>query len=228
MEDAVKFPEGVESGCKAGEHKKCKLLKDQVITDRDIIKGILAGQRNNYQLLVERYQSLVFRTCLGFIHNKEDADDLTQEVFIQAYQSLKNFKGESSFSTWLYRIAVNASLNKVRRASRFNFLKRFDTIFSSGKEADKTHPDIYAKDPEEILLQAEQAEWVQKALDSLPEKQRTAIILSKYDDLSQKEIAKVLKTSEGAVEALLQRARTNLGKKLVKGYKKIKNDRRKK
>ena len=200
----------------------------QVVTDSEIISRILAGERNNYQLLVERYQSMVFRTCLGFVHNKEDADDLTQEVFIQAYQSLKNFKGEASFSTWLYRIAVNASLNKVRRSSKFNFLKRFDTLFSSGKEADKTHPDMYAKDPEEILLQTEQAEWVQKALDSLPEKQRTAIVLSKYDDLSQKEIAKIMKTSEGAVEALLQRARTNLREKLVNDYKKIKNDRRKK
>ena len=200
----------------------------QVVTDSEIISRILAGERNNYQLLVERYQSMVFRTCLGFVHYKEDADDLTQEVFIQAYQSLKNFKGEASFSTWLYRIAVNASLNKVRRSSKFNFLKRFDTLFGSGREAEKTHPDLYAKDPEEILVQTEQAEWVQKALDSLPEKQRTAIVLSKYDDLSQKEIAKIMKTSEGAVEALLQRARTNLRKKLVNDYRKIINDRRKK
>lgn len=198
------------------------------MTEREIINRILSGERNYYQLLVKRYQSMVFRTCLGFIHNKEDADDLTQEVFIQAYQSLKNFKGEASFPTWLYRIAVNASLNKVRRSSRFSFLKRFDTLFGSGKEADKSHPDVYAKDPEEILLQSEQADWVQKALDSLPEKQRTAIVLSKYDDLSQKEIAKIMKTSEGAVESLLQRARTNLKEKLLNDYKKIKSDRRKK
>jgi RNA polymerase sigma-70 factor, ECF subfamily len=202
-------------------------LKDQIVTDRDIINRILAGERNNYQLLVERYQSMVFRICLGFVHSKEDADDLTQEVFILAYQSLMKFKGEASFSTWLYRIAVNASLNKVRGLSRFNFLKPIDSLFSFGKEVD-THPDLLAKDPEEILLQAEQAEWVQKALDSLPAKQRTAIVLSKYDDLSQKEIAKVLKTSEGAVESLLQRARKNLKEKLVKDYKIIKNGRRKK
>jgi RNA polymerase sigma-70 factor (ECF subfamily) len=203
-------------------------ITEQVVTDREIISRILAGEQRYYQVLVERYQSLVFRTCLGFVHHKEDADDLTQDVFIQAYQSLKNFKGQASFSTWLYRIAVNASLNKVRKSSKFDFLKRFDTLFSSGKEADKTYPDRYARDPEEILLQTEQAEWVQKALDSLPAKQRTAIVLSKYDDLPQKEIAKVMNISEGAVEALLQRARTNLKEKLVNDYKKIKNDHRKK
>jgi RNA polymerase sigma-70 factor, ECF subfamily len=198
------------------------------VTDREIITRILSGEQKYYQLLVERYQSLVFRTCLGFVHNKEDADDLTQDVFIQAYQSLKNFKGEASFSTWLYRIAVNASLNKVRKSSKFNFLKRFDNLFGYRKETEKTHPDMYAIDPEEILVVAEQAEWVQKALDSLPEKQREAIVLSKYDDLSQKEIAKVMKITEGAVEALLQRAKTNLREELVNDYKKIKNNRRKK
>ena len=195
------------------------------MNESEIIKNILEGNRNAYQILVERYQTMVFHTCLGFVHNKEDADDLTQEVFIQAYLSLKTFKGEASFSTWLYRIAINASLNKVRRSSRYNFLQRFDILFGSGKESDTIHPDMDSDDPEKILLRNEQREWVQKALNSLPEKQRSALVLSKYEDLPQKEIAEIMNTTEGAVEALLQRAKSNLREKLLVSYK---NDRRKK
>ena len=198
------------------------------MTDIEIINSILEGDRNSYAILVERHQSMVFRTCLGFVHNKEDADDLTQEVFIQAYQSLHSFKGEASFSTWLYRIAVNASLNKVRRSSKFKLLQRFDSLFGSAKGTDTTHPDLQTEDPENILMRTEQREWVQKSLDSLPEKQRTAIVLSKYDELSQKEIAEIMNTSEGAVESLLQRAKTNLREKLLANNKNIKYDRRKK
>jgi len=198
------------------------------VTDIEIIKSILEGDRNSYTILVERHQTMVFRTCLGFVHNKEDADDLTQEIFIQAYQSLKSFKGEASFPTWLYRIAVNASLNKVRRSSKLNFLQRFDSLFGIANRRDTTPPDLHTEDPENILIRSEQREWVQKALDSLPEKQRTAIVLSKYDELSQKEIAEIMNTTEGAVEALLQRAKTNLREKLLANDKNIKDDRRKK
>jgi RNA polymerase sigma-70 factor (ECF subfamily) len=198
------------------------------VTDIEIIKSILEGDRNSYAIFVERYQLMVFRTCMGFVHNKEDADDLTQEIFIQAYQSLNSFKGEASFSTWLYRIAVNASLNKVRRSSRSGFLQRFDNLFGFEKEANATDPELHSEDPENILIRAEQREWVQKALDSLPEKQRTAIVLSKYDGLSQKEIAEIMNATEGAVEALLQRAKTNLREKLLANDKKIKYDSRKK
>lgn len=198
------------------------------MTDIEIIDNILEGDRNSYTILVERHQTMVFRTCLGFVHNKDDADDLTQETFIQAYQSLKSFKGEASFPTWLYRIAVNASLNKVRRSSKFNFLQRFESFFGSAKGTDTAYPDLHTEDPENILIRAEQQEWVQRALDSLPEKQRTAIVLSKYDELSQKEIAEIMNTTEGAVEALLQRAKTNLREKLLANEKNIKYDRRKK
>ena len=86
------------------------------MTDSEVIKLILQGDKEKFRILVEKYQQMVFRTCMGFLHNKDDADDLTQDVFIQVYQSLPRFKGESAFSTWIYRIAVNASLNKIRKS----------------------------------------------------------------------------------------------------------------
>lgn len=182
--------------------------------DSEIISLILKGNRDKYQILVEKYQPMVFRTCMGFLHNKEDADDLTQDIFIQAYQSLSKFKGDASFSTWIYRIAVNASLNKVRKTSKSFFFQRFEKVFGGEKSIAFEIPIPDTENPENILIQNEHREWMQKALNSLPENQRTAIVLSKYDDLSQKEIAAIMNTSEGAVEALIQRAKANLREKL--------------
>jgi RNA polymerase sigma-70 factor, ECF subfamily len=189
--------------------------------DKEIIINILHGDRDKFRILVEKYQSMVFRTCMGFLHDKDDADDLTQDIFIQAYQSLHNFKGEAAFSTWIYRIAVNASLNMVRKNSRNKVLNRLDSLFGSDKNKEISLPVFDTENPESILIRQEHSKWVQDALDSLPENQRTAIVLSKYDDLSQKEIAEIMKTTEGAVEALIQRAKTNLRVKLSSSYKKI-------
>ena len=175
-----------------------------------------------YRVLVERYQPIVFRTCMGFLHNKEEADDLTQDVLIQTYQTLHGFKGEASFSTWIYRISINACLNKVRKSSKSSFLQRFDNVFGSEKNKAYSFPVADNESPEALLINAEQKEWVEKALNSLPEKQRIAIVLSKYEDLSQRKIAEIMETTEGAVEALIQRAKANLREKLSSHYKKKK------
>ena len=192
------------------------------MTDSEIIRQIVQGDRNLYRKLVEQYQPIVFRTCIGFLHHKDDADDLTQDVFIQAYQTLSAFKGDASFSTWIYRIAVNASLNKIRKSSRNQFLQRLETVFGGEKNKEYSFPISDNENPENILILNEYKEWVQKALNSLPENQRTAIVLSKYDDLPQKEIAEIMNTTEGAVEALMQRAKANLREKLSSLKKKSK------
>lgn len=191
--------------------------------EQDIILQIVHGDRNLFRKLVERYQPLVFRTAMGFLHNKEDADDLTQEVFIQTYQMLAAFKGDATFSTWIYRITVNASLNRVRKSSKNQFLQRLENVFGFDKGRAYSFPTSDNETPENLIIRAERNEWVEKALNSLPEKQRTAIVLSKYDDLSQKEIAEIMETTEGAVEALIQRAKFNLREKLSALYKKNKN-----
>ncbi len=182
------------------------------MNENELIKLILQGESDKFRIFVEKYRQMVFRTCMGFVHNKEDADDLTQEVFIQAYRSLPDFKMKSAFSTWLYRIAVNASLNKVRRSGRISFIDRIESLF--GSDSPGAGQLFDTDDPENIIIKKEHSQWLQRTLDSLPEKQRTAIALSKYDDLSQKEIAEIMKTSEGAVEALLHRAKKNLREKL--------------
>ena len=189
------------------------------MTDHEVIALILNGNPDKFRILVERYQTMVFRTCMGFLHNKDDADDLTQDIFIKVYQSLGSFKGESLFSTWIYRVSVNASLNRVRKNSGSQVLYRIDQFFNFTKEKEVPFQASESGNPESILIDQEKSKWVQDALDSLPENQRTAIVLSKYDDLSQKEIAAVMNTTEGAVEALIQRAKANLRVKLSSGYK---------
>lgn len=184
------------------------------MTDKEIINLILEGDRNLYRKIVERYQTMVFRICIGFLHNKDDADDLTQDIFIQAYTSLSRFKGDSAFSTWLYRIAVNACLNRTRK-TKFYFLQVGDSVETKEISIPVAHFD----EPDSILMRKEQQEIFQKALDSLKENQRTAIVLSKYDDLSQREIAEIMGISEGNVESLLFRAKANLREKLATFYK---------
>ncbi|MBN2272891.1 MAG: RNA polymerase sigma factor [Bacteroidales bacterium] len=186
------------------------------MTDSEIIKLILQGDREKYRVLVDRYQSLIFRTCMGFVHNKEDADDLTQDVFIQVFRSLSRFKGEAAFSTWIYRIAVNASLNRIRKSKGYSLLKRIGLTSGESNVPDPSLLIPEDEDPESVLIREEHHAWLQNALDSLPEKQRTALVLSKYDELPQKDIAAILNTTEGAVEALIQRAKANLRKKLKK------------
>ena len=184
------------------------------MTENEIIDRIIGGERDLYRILVEEHQDMVFRTCMGFVHNKDDADDLSQEVFTQAYESLKKFKKESSFSTWLYRIAVNASLNKARKTGRSFVFQQIESLLGSVKQSPVEIVATNTEDPENIMIREENQRWLQRALDRLPENQRTAIVLSKYDDLSQKEISEIMNISEGAVEALIQRAKANLRKNL--------------
>jgi RNA polymerase sigma-70 factor, ECF subfamily len=189
------------------------------MNDSEIISLILDGNHQVFRLLVEKHQAMVFRTCMGFLHDKDEADDLTQDIFLQAYQSLQGFKREASFSTWIYRIAVNASLNRVRKNKDSPIFHRIDSFFHSTKGKEVLLPASDSENPESILIRNEHSKWVQNALDSLPENQRTAIVLSKYDDLSQKEISEIMKTTEGAVEALIQRAKANLRRKLSSSFK---------
>lgn len=197
------------------------------MNDSEIITLILDGNHHKFKLLVEKHQSMIFRTCMGFLHDKDDADDLTQDIFIQVFQSLSRFKGEASLSTWIYRITVNAALNRVRKNSGNPILHKIDSFFRPNNEKDTFFTISDADNPETILIREEHSKWVSNALDSLPENQRTAIILSKYDDLSQKEIAEIMKTTEGAVEALIQRAKANLRVKLSSSFKKTGKERRK-
>lgn len=179
------------------------------MNDEDIVTLVLAGRTDLFALLVDRYKDRVFQTCMGFLHNRQEAEDLAQEIFIQVYVSLSGFKRRSAFSTWLYRIVINAALNMLRKKSKIAFVD-LTTL-------NNTHFAMFKNDrdnPEQVLIETEDNSLLKEALDDLPDKQRAAIVLSYFNEMSQKEIAQVLDTTEGAVESLLQRAKKNLRKKL--------------
>jgi RNA polymerase sigma-70 factor (ECF subfamily) len=187
------------------------------MNESEIIRSVLKGNRNDFIFIVEKYQQMVFRVAMGFVHEKEDAEDLTQEIFLNAWQSLGKFRGDSQFSTWLHRIAINACLNHARK-SKITIVTRMASLFGQVNSAEPGIPE-FSENPEEIIIKKEHSEWLQRALDSLPENQHTAIVLSKYEDLPQKEIAEIMNLTEGAVEALIQRAKKNLRQKLQSAQK---------
>lgn len=191
---------------------------DGQMSDNDIVRAILKGNKDEFRKLIEKYQQSIFRTCLGYVHHIDDANDLTQETFISAYQNLHKFRFESNFSTWLYRISINLSLNFLRR-KRLNLFDRLESIIESSSFKSNLEPGNYLN-PEEVIIEKEDRIIVWNEIEKLSDKQKTAFILSKYDNKSQKEIAEIMNLTEGAVESLLQRARTNLQKRLSKYFKK--------
>lgn len=162
---------------------------------------------------------MVLNTCYRFVLNREDAEDIAQEVFLEAYRSLDSFRQESKLSTWLYRIAVTKSLDHLRkkkRKKRFSSLKR---VMGFNDPAEELALPSSIETPAEVLSGSERTEILQSALDSLPDNQKTAFLLSKYDGYSNQEIADVMQTTVSAVESLVHRAKKNLQKKLEKHYR---------
>lgn len=173
----------------------------------------------DFKFLVENTQEKVRNTCLRFVNNSEDADDIAQEVFIQVYDSLSHFRNESQLSTWIYRIAVNKSLDFLRKKKR---KKRFAQLISLfGYEEDREEIDYPATgNPQNDMENKERKQILDWAVDELPDNQKTAIVLSKYEGFNNKEIADIMNLSLSAIEALIHRAKKNLHNRLYKYFKK--------
>ncbi|MHB9055153.1 MAG: RNA polymerase sigma factor [Paludibacteraceae bacterium] len=180
------------------------------MSDEQLIQIILSGNKEAFTTLLKKYQLSVFRTAMGFVHSKEDAEDIVQDVFIQVYRTLSSFKGSSQFSTWLYRITLNTSINFINKNKWRNLFtdsgESLKNLFNRSNEEKNAHQNLEAEERDVLIL---------KAIEQLPEKQRMAFVLSKYEELSQKEIAGIMQITEGAVEQLLQRAKQFLRKKLI-------------
>jgi RNA polymerase sigma-70 factor (ECF subfamily) len=179
---------------------------DEHSDDRTLIGAAVAGQRAAFDLIVERHRRTVYQVCFRFVGNHEDASDLAQDAFIRAYRALGKFKGESSLSTWLYRIAVNVCLNRMALKT-----PSFETL-----EGDR-HLDTRGERPDEPVYRAERAELVKAAIARLPRKQRATLILRVYHELPHDEIAQILGSSVGAVKANFFHALNNLRRLLSGG-----------
>jgi RNA polymerase sigma-70 factor (ECF subfamily) len=174
--------------------------------ESELVAASLAGHPGAFDLIVERHRRTVYQLCYRFVGNHEDASDLSQDVFLRAFRGLRNFKGQSSLGTWLYRIGVNVCLNRISAKAPVN-------------EPIEKHQyvDDNAESPSDRMLRGERALQVRAAITRLPRKQRAALILRMYHDMSHQEIADTLGSSVGAVKANVFHALQNLKKLLADG-----------
>lgn len=186
------------------------------MNELELIQQLRAGDELAFKSLVTNYQDMVYNTALGIVQNSEDAEDVAQEVFIQVYRSIDQFKGDARLSTWIYRITTTKALDHIRSRRR---KKRFAFITSLfGPNDELVHEPVDFQHPGVALDRKEQAALLFRMIEQLPENQKVAFTLHKTEDLSYQEIAEVMKLSVSAVESLLFRARQNLRKLLEKHY----------
>lgn len=180
------------------------------MNDEKLIKKVAQKDKCAFGELVNRYGRLVFNVCLRLTGNRETAEDLAQEVFFHVYIKAKTFRSKSKLSTWLYRIAVNHSLNynrKNKSPHRAHPSVSFtEDVSSKLEEISSPH----GSSPEKSLENKEEKAFIRQTVLSLPEKQRTAFILYYWENLSYKEIAEILKTSLSSVESRIHRAKRTL------------------
>ncbi len=189
------------------------------MNDEDLILKVIEKDHQAFKQLVDRYQDLVLNTCYNLIGNRQDAEDVALEVFCQVYRSADKFRQESKLSTWLYRIAVNGSLNFIRDNKWSRWLKSITALLPDESEQvaevaapDSDRPDLALEEKERNLI-------VRKAISSLSVKQRTAFMLHKYEGLPYREITGIMKCSLSSVESLIHRAKLNLQKELIQHIK---------
>lgn len=190
-----------------------------MIQDADFITRLKQGDPDAFRKLVDQHQIPLVRLCKGFLHNEEDARDVVQDTFIEVFESIRRFREDARLSTWLYRIAVNKSLNRIRKNRISGWLVQLD-LFTPSEQEDGLSVDSALQVAEETPDSGGKTRIIRKAVDTLPESQRIAFVLHKYLDLSYKEISTVMEVSLPAVESLLFRARQSLQKKLYNVYKK--------
>jgi RNA polymerase sigma-70 factor (ECF subfamily) len=193
-----------------------------LIVDKVSIQELKNGSQFGFKQLVESHKNKVINTCFGFVHNRADAEDIAQDVFVEVYQSVNSFNEDSSISTWIYRIAVNKSLDFIRKSKRKKRWAELTRInLDSKNETDHWFTDD--NNPQLTLENLERMKILNAAIETLPQNQRAAFTLHKYEDLSYKEVAEILNTSVSSVESLMHRAKINLQQKLEKYYLSEKN-----
>jgi|TARA_B110000263_G_scaffold155442_1_gene134964 RNA polymerase sigma factor (sigma-70 family) len=196
-------------------------MRVKKLEEKSLIKNLKAKNEEAFKILVEKYKDLVYSTIIPIIQNIDDADDLTQEVFIQIYKSIKNFKEKSSISTWIYKISISKAYEHLRYKKR---KKRFSILVNIFREDDSLidipnfhHPGIQ-------LEQKENAKILFDAIEKLPDNQKKAYILKNIQGLSYKKISDIMEKSVASVESILFRAKNNLKNILGKKTKGTRNN----
>jgi len=188
------------------------------LNEQNLINQLQAGKQAAFRHLLDAYQQKVFGTCISFIPNKEDAEDVAQEVFLEVFKSVSKFKGDAKLSTWIYKIATNKCLEFIRKKQakkRFAFMQ---TILGNEIPLDKTNYFTEFNHPGILLENKEKAAIIFKAIHRLPESQRIIFTLAKVDGKSYQEIAEIVGKSLSSVESTMFRAKKGLQEKLANFY----------
>jgi len=178
-------------------------------TDVHLVEMVKEGHANAFNTLVNRYRERVFNVVYNMTSNREDASDITQEVFLKAFQNIHRFRQKSTFFTWLYRIAVNTAISFIKKARNRQYfsLENLEEEGVSGKLAEILSSKKHSR---RSLMMRELQEKLNEALQKLSVKHRTTIVLYEIEGLSHKEIGNILKCSEGTVRSRLHYAKNEL------------------
>jgi len=189
------------------------------LSDGILVKKFLKGDNSSFEEIVKRYEKKIYNIAYRIMNNQEDASDVLQETFIQAFRKLSGFKGKSEFSTWLYRIAVNICLMKKRKGKQMKVVS-LDAPLVTQKEDElrRELPEDWSKSPSATLDNKELKENINRAISMLPEDYRTTFILRDMNDVSTEDTAKILNISVPAVKSRLHRARLFLREELSKYF----------
>jgi RNA polymerase sigma-70 factor (ECF subfamily) len=177
---------------------------------------MLANNLPTFEEIYSLFKNKVFNTVISYLQNIEDAEETTQDVFVEIHRSIHNFKGESSLSTWIYRISINKSLDFIKSKNRKKRFALLTNMFDDIGNLKHDSPSFYH--PGIILENKEKSAILFKAINQLPENQKTAFILSKVEGLSYLEISEVMQTTVSSVESVLFRAKKKLQKELLNFY----------
>jgi RNA polymerase sigma-70 factor (ECF subfamily) len=184
------------------------------MTDAEIMLRVREGDDVGFNFLIEKYRKPIMNFMYRMVHNQAVAEELAQEVFLRVYRSRQTYRAEAKFTTWLYRIATNLGVNHARDTKHE---RAAQTIYLDQPDPETgTTPDVADSRPvvEEELLKDERMQAIRKHVMALPERQRTAVLMHKYQGLDYKEIGAVLRLSESATKSLLFRAYQTLRERL--------------
>ena len=185
--------------------------------EQGLIQSLINGEESAYRAIMDQYANMVYNTSLSIVQNTDDAQDISQEVFIEVFQSIRKFEQKSSLKTWIYRITITKSLDAVKRVKSQKRGSLFKRVFKS--KEDRSIPDIpHFHHPGVQLEQKETAAILFMAIDKLPDQQKTAFTLHKVEQLGHHEIAEIMKLSTSSIESLIFRAKQNLQKHLENYY----------
>jgi RNA polymerase sigma-70 factor (ECF subfamily) len=191
---------------------------DKEIPSEDLMTRIAEGDEDAFEILVNRHQTSVLNLAYRFVGDRTQPKDLAQEVFLRVWQAAKTYKPDAKFTTWLYRITANLCFNELKSARRRRWFQFRRSNEDNERSIEETFSDG-SPTAEDLLLEKERSRQISDALQSLPDNQRMALVLKRYDDLSYAEIAQIIGCSVSAVESLLVRAKRSLQEKL-KNYEK--------